>query len=135
MTAVIGLTMAPATQSVMASLPPAKTGVGSAVSNATRNLGTVLGVAVVGSIAATSYHQHMSTADGVPAAARLSIGAAAQITHRLQGAHAGAAAHTLHTMSADAFVHGATVGVLAAAAIALVTAGLTARFLPAHTRS
>ncbi|WP_344275255.1 DHA2 family efflux MFS transporter permease subunit, partial [Actinomadura napierensis] len=68
----IGLTMSPATQSVMSALPPAKAGIGSAVSNTTRNLGTVLGVALVGSIAATVYTGRMP--DG-PAGE--SIGAAA----------------------------------------------------------
>jgi hypothetical protein len=135
MTAGVGLTMAPATQSIMATLPPAKTGVGSAIGNVTRNLGTVLGVAVVGSIAATLYRQHMATTSGAPAPARQSIGAAAQVVGRLSDAHADAAARALHTTSAGAFVHGATVGVLVAAAIAVVTAAVVARYLPPRTGS
>ncbi|HEY7486801.1 MAG TPA: DHA2 family efflux MFS transporter permease subunit [Streptosporangiaceae bacterium] len=135
MTAGIGLTMAPATQSIMASLPPAKAGIGSAVNNATRNLGTVLGVAIVGSIAATIYRHDMAATNGVPAIARDSVGAAAQIAQRLQGTHAAGAAHTLQAMAADAFVHGAALGTLIAAAVALVTAAATARFLPARAAS
>jgi hypothetical protein len=38
-------------------------------------------------------------------------------------------------VSADAFVHGATLGVLVAAALALGTAIATARFLPGAVRS
>jgi MFS family permease len=45
----MGLAMAPATESVMRGLPPALAGIGSAVNDATRNLGSVLGVAVIGS--------------------------------------------------------------------------------------
>src|SRR5215470_13943372 len=55
----IGLAMAPATESVMHRLPPALAGVGSAVNDATRNLGSVLGVAVVGSVAASTYASHL----------------------------------------------------------------------------
>ena len=50
-----GLTTAPATQSVLSCLTPASFGVGSAVNNTTRNLGSVLGVAALGSLAATAY--------------------------------------------------------------------------------
>ena len=44
----MGLTMAPATESVMGSLPRAKAGVGSAVNDTTRQVGGALGVAVIG---------------------------------------------------------------------------------------
>jgi predicted MFS family arabinose efflux permease len=118
----IGLTMAPATQSIMTSLPPAKVGVGSAVNNTTRNLGTVLGVAVVGSIAATAYTNTMATVPGVPAPARHSIGAASEIAGQMPGTG-------LRTVAAHAFVHGAALGSLVAAAVVLAMAVATARFL------
>jgi EmrB/QacA subfamily drug resistance transporter len=51
----MGLTMAPATESIMGSLPPAKAGVGSAVNDTTRELGGALGVAVLGSLLASGY--------------------------------------------------------------------------------
>lgn len=117
----IGLTMAPATQSIMSTLPPAKTGVGSAVNNATRNLGTVLGVAVVGSIAATSYTGHMAHGP-----AGESIGAAAGIARHLPAP----AAAALRDTAAQAFVHGAGLGVLVTAAAIAVTAALVFRHLP-----
>lgn len=46
----LGLTTAPATESILSVLPPAKAGVGSAVNDATREAGGTLGVAVLGSI-------------------------------------------------------------------------------------
>jgi EmrB/QacA subfamily drug resistance transporter len=46
----MGLTAAPATESIMRVLPPARAGVGSAVNDATRQLGGTLGVAIIGSI-------------------------------------------------------------------------------------
>lgn len=46
----MGLTAAPATESIMRVLPPARAGVGSAVNDATRQLGGTLGVAIIGSV-------------------------------------------------------------------------------------
>jgi EmrB/QacA subfamily drug resistance transporter len=51
----LGLTTAPATESILSVLPPAKAGVGSAVNDATREAGGTLGVAVVGSIYTSLY--------------------------------------------------------------------------------
>ena len=51
----MGLTMAPATESVMGSLPRAKAGVGSAVNDTTRQVGGALGVAVIGSLVSSVY--------------------------------------------------------------------------------
>ena len=50
----MGLAMAPATEAVMGSLPKDKAGVGSAVSNTTRQIGGALGVAILGSILSSS---------------------------------------------------------------------------------
>ena len=54
--------MAPATESIMGSLPPAKAGVGSAMNDTTRQMGGALGVAVLGSILATSYRPGVTDA-------------------------------------------------------------------------
>ena len=56
----LGLTTAPATESILSVLPPAKAGVGSAVNDATREVGGTLGVAVLGSIFISSYAQHLA---------------------------------------------------------------------------
>ena len=57
----LGLTTAPATESILSVLPPAKAGVGSAVNDATREAGGTLGVAVLGSIFTSLYANHLST--------------------------------------------------------------------------
>ncbi len=49
----MGLAGAPATESIMGSLPPARANIGAAVNDTTRELGGALGVAVVGSIVAS----------------------------------------------------------------------------------
>ena len=51
----LALTMAPATESIMGSLPLAKAGVGSAVNDTTRQVGGALGVAVLGSVFTSIY--------------------------------------------------------------------------------
>ena len=51
----MGLAGAPATESIMGSLPPERANIGSAVNDTTRELGGALGVAIVGSIMASLY--------------------------------------------------------------------------------
>jgi EmrB/QacA subfamily drug resistance transporter len=51
----LGLTTAPATESILSVLSPAKAGVGSAVNDATREAGGTLGVAIIGSVYASLY--------------------------------------------------------------------------------
>ena len=51
----MGLAGAPATESIMGSLPPERANIGSAVNDTTRELGGALGVAVVGSIMSSLY--------------------------------------------------------------------------------
>ena len=51
----LGLISTPATESIMQVLPPARAGVGSAINDATRELGGTLGVAVVGSLFSSLY--------------------------------------------------------------------------------
>jgi EmrB/QacA subfamily drug resistance transporter len=78
----MGFISTPATESILLVLPPARAGVGSAVNDATRELGGTLGVAVVGSVFSSVYAANL--ADGawsqVPAdmleQAKDSVGAA-----------------------------------------------------------
>jgi predicted MFS family arabinose efflux permease len=57
----MGLISTPATESILLVLPPARAGVGSAVNDATRELGGTLGVAVVGSIFASVFGSHLAS--------------------------------------------------------------------------
>ena len=58
----MGLVMAPATESIMGSLPRAKAGVGSAMNDTTRQVGGALGVAVVGSVMLSVYGGRVANA-------------------------------------------------------------------------
>ncbi len=51
----LGLVTTPATESILQVLPPSRAGVGSAVNDATRELGGTLGVAVIGSLFSSLY--------------------------------------------------------------------------------
>ena len=61
----MGLISTPATESILLVLPPARAGVGSAVNDATRELGGTLGVAVVGSLFSSVYAGHCATPPSV----------------------------------------------------------------------
>jgi hypothetical protein len=106
----IGLAMSAATSASMRELPPAMAGVGSAVNDTTRNMGSVLGVAVFGSITASVFAGRMGGG---------SLAAAAVAGHQPGGAS------VLHA-AANAFVTGADRAVLAGAIV--VAAGLVAAF-------
>ena len=117
----IGLAMSAATSASMAELGPAQAGVGSAVNDTTRNMGSVLGVAVFGSITVSVFASRMHSAAAAGGhAAVTSVAAAAQIAHRAGGAYG---ADLLHTAS-SAFVtgadHAAIAGAIAAVAGALI---------------
>ena len=56
----LGLTTAPATDSIMGVVRPEQAGAGSAVNDATRQIGGTLGVAVIGSIFSTLYIHHLA---------------------------------------------------------------------------
>jgi Major Facilitator Superfamily len=115
----IGLAMSPATSASMRELPPAMAGVGSAVNDTTRNMGSVLGVAVFGSIAASVFASRMA---GLAHGTIGSVGAAAEVAHHVGGSHRAALLHT----AASAFVTGADHAVIAGAIATL--AGLLVAF-------
>ena len=55
----LGLVTPPATESILQVLPPGRAGVGSAVNDATRELGGTLGVAVIGSLFSSLYAERL----------------------------------------------------------------------------
>jgi DHA2 family multidrug resistance protein-like MFS transporter len=115
--------MPPATESIMASLPREKAGVGSAVSNTIRQVGGALGVAALGAVLSSVYRDDL--VGNVPAAARESISGAYGVAER-----AGAAGPALIQNANDAFmsaVHYASIG---SAVFALLGALVAAIWLP-----
>jgi EmrB/QacA subfamily drug resistance transporter len=126
----MGLAGAPATESIMGSLPPARANIGSAVNDTTRELGGALGIAIVGSIMSSLYTIQVSDRlpDDVPAplaaAARESLGAAVQASGT-RGADIADAAR-------EAFVHAMSRASIVVALIAALGAFIAWRYLPAR---
>src|SRR5262249_11501617 len=134
----LGLTSAPATESIMGAISRAKAGVGSAVNDSTRLVGGTLGVAVLGSVYASVYASRLTAT--MPAAVP---GRAAAIAHQSVGAAYAAAGQiaalghpglgqALHHASTGAFLRGLTVGAIVAGCVAALGAVLAVLFLPAQ---
>jgi Na+/melibiose symporter-like transporter len=126
----MALTMAPATESIMGSLPLGKAGVGSAVNDTTRQVGGALGVAVIGSVLASIYGSRVGeflqgkpVPSGTAQQLKQSLGLALQASKQVPG---------LAATAIDGFIDGMHVGVLVAAAVAFVGAIIAFVWLPAR---
>ena len=115
-----GLAMPAAVGALMATIPPEKAGVGSALNDTIQQAGSALGIAILGSLLASGFARHMQA--GTPASARQSIaGALATAGSRGQaGTGAGLAEAARHAFTASMSVTFAVsaVGVLVAAVVA-----------------
>ncbi|HTY27543.1 MAG TPA: MFS transporter, partial [Mycobacterium sp.] len=131
----LGLTTAPATDSIMGVVRPEQAGAGSAVNDATRQVGGTLGVAVIGSIFSTLYIRHLGDSvalAGMPRAAQSTaqeglaqgLAVAAQSPASIAG--------SVRTAVDNAFLSGMQAGCLTAAAVCLAGALFVLAVLPAH---
>jgi EmrB/QacA subfamily drug resistance transporter len=132
----MSLAMSPATDSIMGSLPKAKAGIGSAMNDVVREVGGTLGVAVLGSVLASSY------GDGMDGAVRgLTPEAAEAASDSVGGAHevaaqiGGEAAVRLSHLANESFVGAMTTTATLAAGVALAGALIAAAFLPSRARA
>ena len=134
----MGLTSAPAAESIMGAVAKEKAGIGSAVNDATRLFGATLGVAVIGSIATSLYDNRLNAAipAGLPGhavnAAQGSIGGAMAAAQHLGHAGLAGPAHRLADAATLAFLHGLAGGCVVACAITALGAVLAGAFLPAQ---
>jgi EmrB/QacA subfamily drug resistance transporter len=134
----MAIAMAPATDSIMGALPHEKAGIGSAVNDTTREVGGALGVAILGSITASSYTSAITATPVYAAAAKQSPAAAAALKDSVGSAAAVAAqlsAGTAKLVTAaanEAFVHALDHTVIVGAIVALLGAAVAAVFLPAR---
>jgi EmrB/QacA subfamily drug resistance transporter len=127
----ISMAMSPMTAAIMSAVPESRAGAGSAMNDATRELGAALGIAVLGSVAATRFSSSLHDALGAaPAAARdtaqTSLASALQIAEQLP-ARVGA---ELATSAQHAFTDGIHLASSVGVVLSLVAALLTYRFLP-----
>ncbi len=122
----LGVAMPTALNAAIGALSPARSGSGSALITAMRQVGGTIGVAVLGTILATAYRSHLHLA-GLPAAAtgaiRKSV-AAGVATAQAAGSH------QLLDAVRVAYVHGLDVMLWVCSGIAIVSALLALAFLP-----
>jgi EmrB/QacA subfamily drug resistance transporter len=135
----LGLTSAPATESIMGVVPKEKAGQGSAVNDATREIGGTLGVATIGSVFASLYDAKLADSaawklvpadaydrarDGIGLALRVAASAGKQAGPDISAA--------LVNDAKSAFMSGLQAGCLVASGATLVGALFVLVFLPAH---
>ncbi|MGV0993288.1 MAG: MFS transporter [Mycobacterium sp.] len=131
----LGLTTAPATDSIMGVVRPEQAGAGSAVNDATRQVGGTLGVAVIGSIFSTLYIRHLTDSqalqalpDGARSVAEEGLAQGLAVAAQSPAEIAGAVRSSVN----DAFLSGMSAGCLTAAGICLAGALFVLAVLPAH---
>ncbi|MDU0256835.1 MFS transporter [Streptomyces sp. PU10] len=138
----IGLSVSPATDTIMGSFPESELGVGGGANDTALELGGSLGIAVLGSLLGTSYRDELSglVGDRLPAAAldtaQDSVGGGLAVAERLATNPAAGPeqAHALADAVHKAFAHGVSTtslvgGIIMAAGTAIVLA-----VLPGHRR-
>lgn len=137
----LGMAMPPATDSIMASIPVQKAGVGSAMNDTTRQLGGALGVAVLGTFMNDVYLSKIAALDQLPALANVPEAAREAISSSIQGAHAVAAqlnagqlSDLIRNTANSAFVDGMTQAMLVGAVIMFASALVTIAILPNEVR-
>ncbi|MEU3551936.1 DHA2 family efflux MFS transporter permease subunit [Streptomyces longwoodensis] len=132
----IALCLAPATDSIVASLPAAKQGVASAVNDVTREVGGALGIAILGSASNSGYRAGVGDrSDVIPGnvleAVRGSVDAALATAERLGGATGARVADAART----AFADGMDRAMLVAALIVAVGAAAVLWLAPGRAES
>ncbi|HEX3750130.1 MAG TPA: MFS transporter, partial [Streptosporangiaceae bacterium] len=126
----LGLAMPAAMNAALGALSAERSGSGSALITAMRQVGATIGVAVLGTILNNVYQSHLTGA-GLPAAvagaAKSSVAAGVTVAHTVHSA-------TLLAAVRSSFVHGLDVMLWACGGIALVSAILAVTFLPRRAR-
>jgi Na+/melibiose symporter-like transporter len=136
MSAGMATTMAPATASIMSSLPLDKAGVGSAVNDTTREVGGALGIAILGSVLNVAYRNNVTevidSAGAIPdqaaEAARESVGAAFAIASELPAA----AGDALRAGAGTAFTDAMGLAALTGSAVVVAALVMVLKVLPKH---
>jgi hypothetical protein len=136
----LGTAMAPATNSIMGSVPVDKAGVGSAMNDTNRMVGGALGVAVLGTLMNNAYRHQIGTMLA-QLQVKPSAGLVGAVQSSIQGAHIAAAqipvpavAQQIINGSNHAFVSGMNEALLAGAIIMGIASVAALIILPAQVR-
>ncbi len=128
----ISMTMSPMTAAIMTAVPTRRAGAGSAMNDATRELGAALGVAVLGSITATHYSHAVSSAVDRSLTGSAATGAKSALANALDSAAKlpGSAGRALAASADNAFLGGVHISFGIAAALTAATSMIVLRYLP-----
>jgi MFS transporter, DHA2 family, multidrug resistance protein len=124
----LGLAMPTMLNAALSALSPARSGSGSALMTAARQVGATIGIAVLGTALSTVYRSKLSLPGLRPADAALargSVGTGVEVAERMHSPQLLAAVHL-------AFASGVDVMLWICAGIAIASALLAALFLPRH---
>jgi DHA2 family multidrug resistance protein-like MFS transporter len=113
----LGFSLPPSMDIALGALAPSRSGVGSALLQALRQVGGTFGVAILGTVLNAGYRGALPA--GIPDAARESVAVGVRVPGLLEAAQ-------------RAFVHGMGVTLWACAAFGVLGAALTVAFLPRH---
>ncbi|RKN50307.1 MFS transporter [Micromonospora endolithica] len=127
----IGLALSPAMDAVLGALPPERAGAGTAITMTLRQVGGALGVALLGSLLAKGYTDRVDVT-GLPAPA---ADAACESLAAALAAAARLGEPALAASAQSAYLHGMTIVLYTTAAIAVLSALLTAALLPGRPHS
>ncbi len=122
----LGLAMPTMLNAALSALTPERSGSGSALMTAMRQVGATIGVAVLGTVLNSVYRSKLVVAGlpaGVGAAARSSVGTGVQVAHREHSPQLLAGVHLAYASGVDMMLW-------VCAAIAIAAAVLAALFLP-----
>jgi EmrB/QacA subfamily drug resistance transporter len=128
----MSLTMTPATAMMMSSVPKNRSGMGSAMSNTTRQVGGALGVAILGSMISAGYQNRMSeVVAGTDLPAQAADAAQASLAGGLQvAASLGEQGAGLAEAARNSYMLGNSSAMWVGAAIAIVAAVIAAFGIP-----
>ena len=126
------LAMSPMTAAIMSAVPQRRAGAGSAMNDASRELGAALGVAVMGSLAASQYRGAVGDLTSrLPASAQDAAQSSISGALRVAGSLPGPVGDALRAGADAAFIDGIHLAVTVGSMLALLAAFLTVRYLPA----
>ncbi|MFM9225201.1 MAG: DHA2 family efflux MFS transporter permease subunit [Actinomycetota bacterium] len=135
----LSLVTSPSSESVMGALPREMAGVGSAINDTSREIGGTLGVAIIGSIFATTYGPRivelltpLSLPSAADTAAEESVGAAFAVADQIGDP---AAAGAIREIAGASFLDGFQAACTTVGAVAIIGSLLALRFLPDRTRA
>ncbi len=130
----LSLVTSPASESVMGSLPRDMAGVGSAINDTGREVGGTLGVAIIGSIFATTYGPRivelltpLQLPDAAVSAAEESVGAAFAVAEKVGDP---SLSGSIQGMASSSFLEGFQAACTTVGIVAICGALLAFRFLP-----